>query len=53
MLQIRDENHKTFPGIEVGDLGPKLGDHANDTGAQGVGEVYFDFLSTTLQDLCD
>ena len=32
LLQIRDENHKLFPGIEVGDLGPKLGDHANDTG---------------------
>lgn len=32
MVQIRDENHKPYPGIEVGDLGPKLGDHANDTG---------------------
>jgi len=32
MLQIRDENHKPLPGIELGDLGPKLGDHANDTG---------------------
>eukprot|EP01080_Neovahlkampfia_damariscottae_P010159 gene10159-2579_t len=32
MLQIRDENHRPFKGIEVGDLGPKLGDGANDTG---------------------
>eukprot|EP01125_Pyxidicula_operculata_P014747 TRINITY_DN494_c0_g3_i1.p1 TRINITY_DN494_c0_g3~~TRINITY_DN494_c0_g3_i1.p1 ORF type:complete len:482 (-),score=120.82 TRINITY_DN494_c0_g3_i1:88-1533(-) len=32
MVQIRDENHRPLPGIEVGDLGPKLGDHANDTG---------------------
>jgi acyl-CoA oxidase len=32
MVQIRDDTHKPLPGIEVGDLGPKLGDHANDTG---------------------
>lgn len=32
MVQIRDENHKPLAGIELGDLGPKLGDHANDTG---------------------
>lgn len=32
MLQIRDENHKPFPGITLGDVGPKLGDAANDTG---------------------
>jgi len=32
LIQIRDENHRPLPGIEVGDLGPKLGDHANDTG---------------------
>jgi acyl-CoA oxidase len=32
MLQIRDENHRPFKGIEVGDLGPKIGDGANDTG---------------------
>eukprot|EP01012_Entosiphon_sulcatum_P053751 TRINITY_DN7403_c0_g1_i1.p2 TRINITY_DN7403_c0_g1~~TRINITY_DN7403_c0_g1_i1.p2 ORF type:complete len:641 (+),score=126.22 TRINITY_DN7403_c0_g1_i1:2482-4404(+) len=32
MLQIRDENHRPFPGIEVGDCGPKLGDRALDTG---------------------
>jgi len=32
LLQIRDENHRPLPGIELGDLGPKLGDNANDTG---------------------
>jgi len=32
MVQIRDENHKPLPGIELGDLGPKMGDNANDTG---------------------
>lgn len=32
MLQIRDENHRPLPGITIGDLGPKMGDHANDTG---------------------
>eukprot|EP01096_Ripella_sp_DP13-Kostka_P008124 TRINITY_DN301_c0_g2_i3.p1 TRINITY_DN301_c0_g2~~TRINITY_DN301_c0_g2_i3.p1 ORF type:complete len:1349 (-),score=671.96 TRINITY_DN301_c0_g2_i3:116-4162(-) len=32
MCQIRDENHRPLPGIELGDLGPKMGDHANDTG---------------------
>jgi hypothetical protein len=32
MVQIRDENHMPLPGIELGDLGPKLGDNANDTG---------------------
>lgn len=29
MLQLRDENHKPLPGIEMGDVGPKLGDHAS------------------------
>jgi acyl-CoA oxidase len=32
MVQIRDENHRPLKGIEVGDLGTKLGDNANDTG---------------------
>eukprot|EP00301_Raphidiophrys_heterophryoidea_P026218 c8999_g1_i1.p1 GENE.c8999_g1_i1~~c8999_g1_i1.p1 ORF type:complete len:699 (+),score=214.77 c8999_g1_i1:63-2159(+) len=32
VVQIRDENHKPLPGIELGELGPKCGDHANDTG---------------------
>eukprot|EP00298_Acanthocystis_sp_HF-20_P001728 c12163_g1_i1.p1 GENE.c12163_g1_i1~~c12163_g1_i1.p1 ORF type:complete len:696 (-),score=300.82 c12163_g1_i1:9-2096(-) len=32
MVQIRDENHHVLPGLEIGDIGPKCGDHANDTG---------------------
>ncbi|MFO0515361.1 MAG: acyl-CoA dehydrogenase, partial [bacterium] len=32
MLQIRDENHLPLPGIRLGDLGTKVGDHENDTG---------------------
>ena len=32
IMQIRDENHQPLPGIELGDVGNKLGDHANDTG---------------------
>jgi acyl-CoA oxidase len=32
MLQVRDENHLPLPGIEIGDCGPKMGDHAVDTG---------------------
>jgi len=32
MLQVRDENHETLPGIELGDCGIKLGDNAIDTG---------------------
>src|SRR5690242_11021087 len=25
MVQLRDENHQTLSGIEVGDIGPKMG----------------------------
>jgi acyl-CoA oxidase len=32
MVQIRDENHKPLPGVEVGDLGPKIGDNHMDAG---------------------
>jgi len=39
MVQLRDENHKPLPGIELGDLGPKLGDHANDTGFMRMKDV--------------
>lgn len=39
MMQIRDENHLPLPGIELGDLGPKLGDNANDTGYMRLNKV--------------
>ena len=32
MLQVRDEHHMPLPGIEMGDVGAKLGDDAIDTG---------------------
>lgn len=32
MVQLRDEEHRLLPGIETGDVGPKLGDNAIDTG---------------------
>eukprot|EP01006_Ploeotia_vitrea_P042804 TRINITY_DN66661_c13_g5_i1.p2 TRINITY_DN66661_c13_g5~~TRINITY_DN66661_c13_g5_i1.p2 ORF type:complete len:762 (+),score=442.62 TRINITY_DN66661_c13_g5_i1:295-2286(+) len=32
LVQIRDEKHRPIRGVEIGDLGPKLGDEANDTG---------------------
>ena len=32
MVQIRDEEHRPLPGIEVGDVGEKFGDHTIDTG---------------------
>ena len=32
MLQVRDENHRVLPGIELGDVGNKLGDNGIDTG---------------------
>eukprot|EP01006_Ploeotia_vitrea_P007225 TRINITY_DN16467_c0_g1_i2.p1 TRINITY_DN16467_c0_g1~~TRINITY_DN16467_c0_g1_i2.p1 ORF type:complete len:720 (+),score=32.30 TRINITY_DN16467_c0_g1_i2:127-2160(+) len=32
MVQVRDENHLALPGIEVGDVGNKLGEKASDTG---------------------
>ena len=32
VLQLRDENHLPLPGIKLGDLGTKVGDHGNDTG---------------------
>jgi hypothetical protein len=31
-VQLRDEDHRPLPGIEVGDCGHKLGDNSVDTG---------------------
>jgi len=51
MLQLRDENHTPLPGIELGDLGPKLGDHANDTGYMRLKDVRIprDYLLSKYQ----
>jgi len=32
MIQLRDENHRPLPGVELGITGKKIGDNANDTG---------------------
>eukprot|EP01083_Nonionella_stella_P291375 991488_1 len=39
IIQIRDANHRPYPGIELGDLGPKMGDDANDTGFMRLDNV--------------
>ena len=31
-VQLRDEEHRLLPGIDAGDVGPKMGDHCIDTG---------------------
>jgi len=53
ILQIRDENHKPLAGIELGDLGPKLGDHANDTGYMVLTDVRIprEFLLSRTQEV--
>mmetsp|Transcript_9065 Transcript_9065/g.12148 ORF Transcript_9065/g.12148 Transcript_9065/m.12148 type:complete len:713 (+) Transcript_9065:72-2210(+) len=32
LLQLRDENHHPLPGIELGEVGPKIGDNGTETG---------------------
>lgn len=32
MTQLRDENHCPMPGVEVGEVGPKIGDNGTETG---------------------
>mmetsp|Transcript_56777 Transcript_56777/g.182387 ORF Transcript_56777/g.182387 Transcript_56777/m.182387 type:complete len:706 (+) Transcript_56777:25-2142(+) len=32
MVQLRDQDHKPLPGIEIGELGPKMGDNGHDSG---------------------
>jgi acyl-CoA oxidase len=27
LVQLRDENHHPMPGVEVGEVGPKIGDN--------------------------
>jgi acyl-CoA oxidase len=39
-VQIRDENHLPLPGVECGDLGPKMGDHATDTAYMRLHDVH-------------
>eukprot|EP00656_Telonema_subtile_P055692 TRINITY_DN8697_c0_g1_i3.p1 TRINITY_DN8697_c0_g1~~TRINITY_DN8697_c0_g1_i3.p1 ORF type:complete len:633 (-),score=177.35 TRINITY_DN8697_c0_g1_i3:138-2036(-) len=38
-VQIRDHNHAPLPGLEMGDLGPKMGDHATDTSYMRLSDV--------------
>lgn len=39
VLQLRDENHLPMPGIEVGEVGPKIGDNGTETGFLRVTNV--------------
>eukprot|EP00211_Chloroparvula_japonica_P003585 CAMPEP_0119121714 /NCGR_PEP_ID=MMETSP1310-20130426/2214_1 /TAXON_ID=464262 /ORGANISM="Genus nov. species nov., Strain RCC2339" /LENGTH=720 /DNA_ID=CAMNT_0007111291 /DNA_START=106 /DNA_END=2268 /DNA_ORIENTATION=+ len=32
IVQLRDENHRPLPGVEVGEVGPKMGDNGTETG---------------------
>lgn len=32
MVPIRDKDHKPLPGVEVGDIGPKMGYNCKDNG---------------------
>lgn len=32
IVQLRDENHKPMEGVEVGEVGPKIGDNGTETG---------------------
>lgn len=32
IVEIRDSNMKPLPGVEVGDIGPKIGFHSKDNG---------------------
>lgn len=36
---MRDENHLPLPGVNMGDLGVKMGDNANDTGFMSIDNV--------------
>eukprot|EP01091_Cochliopodium_minus_P008486 TRINITY_DN1937_c0_g1_i3.p1 TRINITY_DN1937_c0_g1~~TRINITY_DN1937_c0_g1_i3.p1 ORF type:complete len:686 (-),score=130.72 TRINITY_DN1937_c0_g1_i3:399-2456(-) len=55
MMQIRDENHKTLKGIECGDLGNKIGDHANDTGYMRLHNVEIprEFMLSKYQEITE
>eukprot|EP00759_Apiculatamorpha_spiralis_P035236 PhF_6_TR36145/c0_g1_i1/m.52533/K00232/E1.3.3.6, ACOX1, ACOX3; acyl-CoA oxidase len=39
MVQLRDENHEVLPGVEVGDLGPKMGYNYYDSGYCALNKV--------------
>jgi acyl-CoA oxidase len=32
LVQIRDDDYNLLPGIEAGDIGPKIGFHSKDNG---------------------
>jgi len=39
ILQLRDEQHKPLPGIELGEVGPKIGDNYTETGFMRLDHV--------------
>lgn len=39
VLQLRDEHHRTLPGIEIGEVGPKFGDNYTETGYMRLNHV--------------
>eukprot|EP01083_Nonionella_stella_P158539 516178_1 len=39
IVQIRDENHTPMKGVEVGDIGPKIGEHTGDSGFLRLSDV--------------
>ena len=55
MMQLRDENHKPLEGIELGDLGNKMGDNANDTGYMRLKNVRIprEFLLNRYQNVTE
>ena len=46
MVQIRDmETHEPLKGVEIGDLGPKLGYSSKDNGYLSFDHVYVIFIN--------
>ena len=39
IIQIRDENHKPLNGIELGEIGPKIGDNSTESGFMRLSNI--------------